>query len=103
MHLTDRYGLPVTTTSAVAAGRFQEGMDRLLSFRAGAETCFAAAVEADEGLALAHGGVALVAVVQGDAATARAAAETARRSVAGGAARGAARGGGAHAPLGGGA
>src|SRR5262245_30339645 len=83
MHLTDRYGLPVTTTSAVAAGRFQEGMDRLLSFRAGAETCFAAAVEADEGLALAHGGLALVAVVQGDAATARAAAETARRTVAG--------------------
>src|SRR5206468_5224515 len=42
-----------------------------------------AAVEADEGLALAHGGGALVAVVQGDATTARAAAETARRTVAG--------------------
>src|SRR2546422_2534053 len=83
MAITDRYGLPVTTTSAVAAERFQEGMDRLLAFRAGAEACFAAAVEADEGLALAHGGVALVAVVQGDAATARAAAETARRTVAG--------------------
>ncbi len=83
MAITDRYGLPVTTTSAVAAERFQEGMDRLLSFSAGAEACFAAAVEADEGLALAHGGVALVAVVQGDAATARAAAETARRTVAG--------------------
>jgi len=83
MPITDRYGLPVTTTSAVAAERFQEGMDRLLSFSAGAEACFAAAVEADEGLALAHGGGALVAVVQGDAATARAAAETARRTVAG--------------------
>src|SRR3989449_455823 len=83
MAITDRYGLPVTTISAVAAERFQEGMDRLLSFSAGAEACFAAAVEADEGLALAHGGVALVAVVQGDAATARTAAETARRTVAG--------------------
>src|SRR5438445_13401986 len=83
MAITDRYGLPVTTTSAVAAERFQEGMDRLLSFSAGAEACFAAAVEADEGRARAHGGVALVAVVQGDAATARAAAETARRTVAG--------------------
>src|SRR6266704_1422234 len=83
MAITDRYGLPVTTTSAVAAERFQEGMDRLLSFSAGAEACFAAAVEADEGLALAHGGGALVAVVQGDAATARAATEKARQTVTG--------------------
>src|SRR3989449_1175471 len=83
MAITDRYGLPVTTTSAVAAERFQEGMDRLLAFRAGAEACFAAAVEADEGLALAHGGVALLAVAQGDAATARAAVGRARETVAG--------------------
>src|SRR5205807_657278 len=31
MAITDRYGLPVTTPSAVAAARFQDGMDRLLS------------------------------------------------------------------------
>src|SRR3989442_12328068 len=80
MAITDRYGLPVTTTSAVAAERFQEGMDRLLSFSAGAEACFAAAVEADEGLALAHGGVVLGAVVQGGASTARAATEKARQT-----------------------
>jgi len=82
MAITDRYGLPVTTPSAVAAARFQDGMDRLLSYDAGAEESFAAAVRADERLAVAHAGIALVAVAHGDAATARAAAERARHSVA---------------------
>jgi tetratricopeptide (TPR) repeat protein len=81
--IADRYGLPVTTSSPVAAERFQDGMDRLLSFGAGAEQCFAAALEADGGLALAHAGVALLALGQGDAATARAAAGRARETVAG--------------------
>jgi tetratricopeptide (TPR) repeat protein len=83
MAITDRYGLPVTTASPVAAARFQEGMDRLLSYGAGAEECFAAAVQADEGLAVAHAGTALVAVAQGDAATARAAVGRARAAVTG--------------------
>jgi tetratricopeptide (TPR) repeat protein len=83
MAITDRYGLPVTTASPVAAARFQEGMDKLLSYGAGAEECFAAAVQADEGLAVAYAGVALVAVAQGDAATARAAVGRARAAVAG--------------------
>jgi tetratricopeptide (TPR) repeat protein len=83
MATTDRYGLPVTTTSPVAAGRFQEGMDRLLSYGAGADESFAAALQADDGLALAHAGVALVAVVRGDAAAARAAVGRAQATVAG--------------------
>jgi tetratricopeptide (TPR) repeat protein len=83
MTITDRYGLPVTTASPVAAARFQEGMDKLLSYGAGAAECFAAAVQADEELAVAHAGAALVAVVQGDAATARAAVDRARAAVAG--------------------
>ena len=83
MTITDRYGLPVTTASPVAAARFQEGMDKLLSYGAGAEECFAAAVQADERLAVAHAGAALVAVVKGDAATARAAVGRARATVAG--------------------
>jgi len=83
MAITDRYGLPVTTASPVAAARFQEGMDRLLSYGAGAEESFEAAVQADEGLAVAHAGAALVAVVKGDAATARAAVGRARTAVAG--------------------
>src|SRR5262245_56315567 len=83
MAIADRYGLHVTTSSPVAAERFQDGMDRLLSFGAGAQERFAAALLADEGLALAHAGVALIAVAQGDAATARAAAGKAREVVAG--------------------
>ena len=83
MALTDRYGLPVTTPSALAAERFQEGMDRLLSYGAGAEECFAAALAADDRLAVAHAGVALGALVQGDAPAARAAAGRARETVAG--------------------
>jgi tetratricopeptide (TPR) repeat protein len=83
MAMADRYGLPVTTSSPVAAARLQDGMDRLLSYSAGAEEAFAAALAADERLALAHAGLALVAVVQGDAATARAATGRARATVAG--------------------
>jgi len=73
MTSTDRYGLPVTTTSSTAFDRFQEGVDDLLAYGPGAEERFAAALAADERLALAHVGRALLAAVQGDAATARAA------------------------------
>jgi len=83
MTIDDRYGLPVTTSSHVAVDRFQEGMDRLLSFGPGAEECFVAALEADPALAVAHAGSALLAVAQGDAAAARAAAGKAREAVAG--------------------
>jgi len=59
MATTDRYGLEVTTSSAVAAERFQEGMDRMLSYGAGADESFAAALQADERLAVAHTGLAV--------------------------------------------
>jgi tetratricopeptide (TPR) repeat protein len=84
MPLADRYGLPVTTASARALEHFQDGMDRLLAFGPGAEDAFAAALREDERLAVAHAGVALHAVAQGDAATARAATGRAREAVAGG-------------------
>src|SRR3989442_5042162 len=83
MAITDRYELAVTTSSIVAAERFQDGMDRLLSYGAGAEECFAAALQADERLAVAHAGTALLALAQGDAATGRAAAGRARDAVGG--------------------
>jgi tetratricopeptide (TPR) repeat protein len=83
MALADRYGLPITTASPMAAARFQEGMDALLSYGPGADDAFAAALRADDRLAVAHAGVALVAVVQGDAAGARAAVERAGGAVAG--------------------
>jgi tetratricopeptide (TPR) repeat protein len=78
---TDRYGLTVTTSSSTAFDRFQEGVDDLLAYGPGAEECFAAALAADERLALAHVGCALLAAVQGDAATARAATARARETV----------------------
>jgi tetratricopeptide (TPR) repeat protein len=84
--ITDRYGLTITTDSPAAAERFQHGMDMLLAYGPGAAEAFAAATKADDRLAVAHAGRALVAVAQGDAATARAATATAR-DVVGGATR----------------
>jgi tetratricopeptide (TPR) repeat protein len=83
MAFTDRYGLTVSTSSPAAFDRFQDGMDRLLAYAPGAEECFASALQADPGLALAHVGRALLAAVQGDAATARAATGRARETVTG--------------------
>jgi tetratricopeptide (TPR) repeat protein len=82
MAITDRYGLEITTSSAAAAERFQDGMDKLLSYNAGAEDSFSAALETDPRLSVAHTGLALLALVQGDAAAARAAAGRARDTVA---------------------
>jgi tetratricopeptide (TPR) repeat protein len=79
----DRYGLAVTTASAVAAARFQEGMDAVLSYGPVADEYFAAALRADDTLAMAHAGVAVVAAMHGDAAAARAAAGRARETAAG--------------------
>src|SRR5215468_4662426 len=81
--LRDRYGLEVTTSSERAVAHFQDGMDRLLSYSAGAEDAFGAALAIDPGLAVAHTGLALLALVQGDASTARAAASRARETVPG--------------------
>jgi len=78
---TDRYGLTVTTSSSTAFDRFQEGVDDLLAYGPRAEECFAAALAAAERLALAYVGRALLAAVQGDAATARAATARARETV----------------------
>lgn len=79
----DRYGLPVTTESAEALERYQDGMDRLLSYGPDAEERFAAATAADEGLALAHAGTALLAFFQGEGDAARAAIGRAARLVSG--------------------
>lgn len=83
MALTDRYGLTVSTASPTALDRFQDGMDRLLAYAPGAEECLADALAADPGLAVAHAGIGLLALVQGDAATTRAAIGRARETVAG--------------------
>ncbi|HEY7204130.1 MAG TPA: hypothetical protein VIA61_07540 [Methylomirabilota bacterium] len=83
MPLTDRYGLVVSTDSPTARDRFQDGMDRLLGYAPGAEECLAEAVAADPDLAVAHAGLALLAMVQGDAATTRRAIARAQQAVTG--------------------
>jgi len=83
MAFTDRYGLTVTTDSPVAFERFQQGMDDLLAYGPAGEERMAEALQADPGLAVAHAGVALMALVQGDAATARDAMARARETVGG--------------------
>src|SRR5262249_9324323 len=78
MSIADRYGLPLSTPSAAAADRYQDGMDRLLSYGVGADQSFSAAVDADPGFALAHAGRALFALFQSDGATAKTAVAQAR-------------------------
>src|SRR5215475_2970386 len=56
--MQDRYGLPLTTSSTVAAERFIEGLDLLLEQNFGPEEQFTRAIEADPGFALAHSALA---------------------------------------------
>ena len=81
--MLDRYGLPVSTSSPGAWRHYLDGMDALLSYGAGADDAFTAALADDEGLALAHAGRAVLALVLGDAATARASIARARELVSG--------------------
>ena len=57
MH-ADRYGNPLSSGSADACLAYKEGLDRLLAATAGMEACFRRAVEADDGFALGHLGLA---------------------------------------------
>ena len=65
MSQTDRYGLPVSSSSAVGVERYQDGMDKLLAYGLDAERSFAEAIAADEGLALAHAGACAPRVLPG--------------------------------------
>jgi tetratricopeptide (TPR) repeat protein len=80
---TDRYGLPLTTSSSVATEQLQLGMDRLLAYGRGADTAFTAALAADDGFAMAHAGQALHHFFMADGAAARAAVARARERVGG--------------------
>lgn len=83
----DRYGLPLTTGSGEAAARYVDGIDRALAGNAGSEACLVAALEADEGFALAQVALARALQVQGNVAEARAGATRARTLAAGTSAR----------------
>lgn len=56
--LTDRYGLPLSTTVAAARDAYVEGVDLLLTVYPGAAAAFDRAIAADPGFALAHIGKA---------------------------------------------
>jgi tetratricopeptide (TPR) repeat protein len=67
----DRYGLPLSTSSPLAATTFQAGLDRLLASDAGAADCFQRSVDADDGCARAQVALAVVCRLRGDTHRAR--------------------------------
>jgi tetratricopeptide (TPR) repeat protein len=79
----DRYGLPLSTSSALAAERFIEGIDLLLEQNFGPEDQFTQAIEADAGFALAHSALAYMLNLRAQVAAARERAQQARALAAG--------------------
>ena len=69
--MQDRFGLPITTSSATAAEHYQKGLDLVLSQNFGAEDAFQKAIEADDGFALAPSCMAYMAMQRGRGAEAR--------------------------------
>ena len=75
--LKSRNGLTVTTNSPAAADLYQEGLDLVLSQNYGPDAKLEAAIQADEGFAMAHVVQAYVLHLQTNVPAARAAAEKA--------------------------
>src|ERR1700724_3632794 len=69
--LTDRYELPLSTTSSAARDAYVEGCEAKLTMYPGAIEAFDRAIAADPGFALAHAAKAHVLLERGDAAAAR--------------------------------
>ena len=69
--LTDRYGLPLSTTVAAARDAYVEGVDLLLTVYPGAAAAFDRAIAADPGFALAHVGKARALQLAGNLAAMR--------------------------------
>lgn len=82
MH-TDRYDLPLSTTSAAARDAYVEGCDLALTFYPGALEAYDRASAADPGFALAYSGKAQVLIREGEVPAARAALAAARDRAAG--------------------
>src|SRR4029450_11056150 len=76
--MQDRYGLPLTTSSTVAAERFIEGLDLLLEQNFGPEEQFTQAIEADPGFALAHSALAYMLHLRAQVTDAKACAQQAQ-------------------------
>ena len=75
--LKSRNGLTLTTNSSAAVDLYQEGLDLVLSQNYGPDAKLEAALEADEGFAMAHVAQAYVLHLQTNVPAARAAAEKA--------------------------
>jgi pentatricopeptide repeat protein len=84
--LRDRYGQAVSCSSPTAVEPYVAALDRQLSLNAGAEAGFEAAIEADDGFALAHAGLAFARAYRGKVEAAKASSEHAR-ALAGGISR----------------
>jgi len=69
--LTDRYDLPLSTTSAPARDAYVQGCDRALTLYPGTAEAFDQAVAHDPGFALAYAGKAQVLMREGNVAAAR--------------------------------
>ncbi|MGD9510213.1 MAG: tetratricopeptide repeat protein [Geminicoccaceae bacterium] len=81
IHLDSR-GLPLSTASDLAAGRYREGVDLLLSAWPGAAEALDEAIAADPDFALAHAARARLHAVRAELANARARIATAEEIVA---------------------
>src|SRR5215469_1785574 len=71
--LADRFGLPLSTSSAAARDAYVDASERALTFYPGALAAYDSAIAADPSLALAHAGKAQVLMREGNVAGARAA------------------------------
>ena len=76
--LSDRYGLPISTSSATARDSYVAGCDCVLSAEHGDASQLARAIEADPGFALAHAALARARFLMADVAAARQLAARAR-------------------------
>jgi len=85
--LTDRYDLPLSTTSAAARDAYVQGQDLALTLYPGALNAFDRALAADPGLAMAHAGKAQVLMREGKGVEAREALAAAKALTAGVSAR----------------
>ncbi len=72
--MSDRYGLPISTTSQAASDFYGEGCHRLLTLYPGALTAFDQAIESDPQFSLAHAARARVLQLMGDVPSAQTAA-----------------------------
>lgn len=81
--LKDRYGLPLSTSSAAARDAYVEGLDLLLTQYPGILEAFDRAIAADPGFAIAHLGRAQALILQADMPGARAALAAAEALAAG--------------------